>query len=375
MKKLLFDLVATQPNASGKRHGGGKYGEIIFFRMIERGLKFDCIYDSRKWLNPEVENAANNHGCVMYDISNNKLDSIIIKGKYDNLYSALPNNVILNCNQCDVIGTLHGLRDLETPIDSYFWKYPSSIKAKIKWIIQKVAWKLWTKKLYSGYKVYFCGPCKLITVSEHSRASMKAFFPNLEKDIKVFYSPNTSSVQLVKKINNSERYFLMVSGNRWEKNNLRAILAFDRLVTNGLMEGTKAIVTGCIPGVYEKKVKNKDAFIFLGYVDETELERLYANAYCLVYPSLNEGFGYPPLEAMRYGVPVIASPFSSISELLEGGALYFNPFQIEEIMSRMLLISDQKRHEQYSNAGYEKYQMIKQRQDKDLDLLIDYIYL
>ena len=105
MKKLLFDLVATQPNASGKRHGGGKYGEIIFFRMIERGLKFDCIYDSRKWLNPEVENAANNHGCVMYDISNNKLDSIIIKGKYDNLYSPLPNNVILNCNQCDVIGT------------------------------------------------------------------------------------------------------------------------------------------------------------------------------------------------------------------------------------------------------------------------------
>lgn len=44
-------------------------------------------------------------------------------------------------------------------------------------------------------------------------------------------------------------------------------------------------------------------------------------------------------------------------------------------MSRMLLISDPIRHEQYSNAGYEKYQMIKQRQDKDLDLLIDYIYL
>lgn len=44
--KLLFDVSATQPNSSGKRHGGGRYGEIILFRMIERKLKFACFYDS-----------------------------------------------------------------------------------------------------------------------------------------------------------------------------------------------------------------------------------------------------------------------------------------------------------------------------------------
>ena len=42
--KLLFDVSATQPNSSGKRHGGGRYGEIILFRMIERKLKFACFY-------------------------------------------------------------------------------------------------------------------------------------------------------------------------------------------------------------------------------------------------------------------------------------------------------------------------------------------
>lgn len=57
-----------------------------------------------------------------------------------------------------------------------------------------------------------------------------------------------------------------------------------------------------------------------------------------VYPSLNEGFGYPPLEAMRYGVPVIASPYSSITETCGGGALYFNPTSIEEIMNRMMMV-------------------------------------
>lgn len=55
--KLLFDVSATQPNSSGKRHGGGRYGEIILFRMIERKLKFACFYDSSKWLNPKVKTA------------------------------------------------------------------------------------------------------------------------------------------------------------------------------------------------------------------------------------------------------------------------------------------------------------------------------
>ena len=44
MLNLLFDLVATQPNASGKRHGGGKYGEIIFKRIIQLGYKPVCYY-------------------------------------------------------------------------------------------------------------------------------------------------------------------------------------------------------------------------------------------------------------------------------------------------------------------------------------------
>lgn len=374
MKKLLFDLVATQPNITGKRHGGGKYGEIIFFRMVERELKFDCFYDSRKWLNPDVENILRQHGCTLYDISTKTLEDIVDKGGYDNVYSAIPNRDLLGFEKCRVIGTLHGMRVLETPVDCIFWSYPSDLKQKLKWIVQKTIWNIWKRKLARDYRSYFEGPCQLITVSEHSRAAMMAYFPQCKKDIKVFYSPNTSSKIPSHKNVSSEKYFLMVSGNRWEKNNLRAILAFDRLVSAGMADGIKAIVTGCKENMYEKKVKNLGAFEFLGYVDEKELESLYANAYCFVYPSLNEGFGYPPLEAMRYGVPVIASPLSSISELLEGGALYFNPFSIEEIMNRMILVLKPERHDELAKAGFAKYQKIKERQDTDLDALIDYIY-
>jgi len=372
--KLLFDLMATQSWGTTKRHGGGKYGEIIFFKMIEKRVKFDCLYDSRRWLNPNVENMAMQYGCALYDVAAMTLDNIVEKGRYDKIYSALPNKELLRFDKCKVIGTLHGLRGYETPADRFFWNYPSNMKQKIKWIIQKLMPNLWKKKIYEDYRYFFEGPCKLVTVSEHSRAAIMAYFPKCQKEIKVFYSPNTSSKIPVHQNLSSEKYFLMVSGNRWEKNNLRAILAFDRLVSAGLMKDTKAIVTGCKPGMYDKKVKNRSSFKFWEYVDEKELESLYANAYCFVYPSINEGFGYPPLEAMRYGVPVIASPFSSISELLEGGALYFNPFSIEEIMNRMILISKQERHDKFAKVGYAKYQEIKKRQDSDLDALINYIF-
>lgn len=53
---ILFDLVATQPSVDSKRHGGGKYGEVIFKRIVERQLPVSCIYDSRRWINPEIQN-------------------------------------------------------------------------------------------------------------------------------------------------------------------------------------------------------------------------------------------------------------------------------------------------------------------------------
>lgn len=55
MKKILFDLTATQPIGSNKRHGGGKYGEVVLRRILERGLPVACYYDSNKWLNPDMK--------------------------------------------------------------------------------------------------------------------------------------------------------------------------------------------------------------------------------------------------------------------------------------------------------------------------------
>ena len=133
-------------------------------------------------------------------------------------------------------------------------------------------------------------------------------------------------------------------------------------------------ITGAKKDNYKYKLKNPDSFDFLGYVDEDELEKLYANAFVFVYPSLNEGFGYPPLEAMKYGVPVIASPLSSIPEVCGGSVIYFNPFSIEELMNRMMMIIDEQFHTVYSERGYNQYLLVEKRQKRDIDLLIDHIF-
>ena len=159
------------------------------------------------------------------------------------------------------------------------------------------------------------------------------------------------------------------------KNGLRAIVALDRLFSAGNLKDVKVKVTGLSTSQkYRYKIENPDKFDFLGFVSDEELEQLYHDAYCLVYPSLNEGFGYPPVEAMHYGVPVLASPFTSITEVCADAAIYFNPFSIEEIMGRILYIMNEEVRKLYSAKAFEQYNKIHLKQEEDLNKLVDYIF-
>lgn len=91
--KLLFDLKAAQGNVSGKRHGGGKYAEIVLKKIVERGLQVSCFYDSTMWLNPEMEAIVKENGINLFDIKGRSIDSLMEEYHFDRVYSALPINV------------------------------------------------------------------------------------------------------------------------------------------------------------------------------------------------------------------------------------------------------------------------------------------
>ena len=77
---------------------------------------------------------------------------------------------------------------------------------------------------------------------------------------------------------------------------------------------------------------------------------------------------------MRYGVPVLASPFSSISEVCGDAALYFNPFSIDEIKIRIIQLENTALYERHKAKSVERYKYITVRQKVDLERFVRFIY-
>jgi len=75
----------------------------------------------------------------------------------------------------------------------------------------------------------------------------------------------------------------------------------------------------------------ESGLIRTGYLRDEELVALYAEATCFVFPSFYEGFGIPPVEAMTMGCPVIAANTSAMPEVLGDAAIYFDPYDVDEL--------------------------------------------
>jgi glycosyltransferase involved in cell wall biosynthesis len=97
--------------------------------------------------------------------------------------------------------------------------------------------------------------------------------------------------------------------------------------------------------------------IFKGHVSERELAQLFSSASALVFPSLHEGFGIPPLEAMKLGVPVLTSDSGSLREVVGESALRVDPRKPHELASAMERISSSESlREILRQRGFERAQ-------------------
>jgi glycosyltransferase involved in cell wall biosynthesis len=95
--------------------------------------------------------------------------------------------------------------------------------------------------------------------------------------------------------------------------------------------------------------------IFTGYLDESKLKDMYKKALFLIYPSLYEGFGLPPIEAMSFGCPVIASDIPAIHEICESAVLYTDPLSIEDMITKMnFMIENKDVRENFKQVGFKQ---------------------
>jgi glycosyltransferase involved in cell wall biosynthesis len=94
---------------------------------------------------------------------------------------------------------------------------------------------------------------------------------------------------------------------------------------------------------------------YKGYVDQSELKYAYSNASAFLFPSLYEGFGVPPVEAMACGTPVIASDVAALPEVLGDAAEYVDPYDVGAIAAGLeTSLTDSERRKQLIDRGTER---------------------
>jgi glycosyltransferase involved in cell wall biosynthesis len=150
------------------------------------------------------------------------------------------------------------------------------------------------------------------------------------------------------------RFILTVGTLEPRKNHVRLIEAFARL----RREGLKLVIAGGKGWMYEEifaKIEEldlRDEVIFPGFIADEDLPALYNLAELFAYPSLYEGFGIPPLEAMACGTPVVASNTSSLPEVVGQGGLLVSPTDVEALAEAMQrLLDDSALREQLVARG------------------------
>ncbi|MFA0542215.1 glycosyltransferase [Vibrio sp. 10N.222.52.B7] len=343
--KVLFDLSATQSSNESPVHGGGEYAKYVFKAAMKYKARLICFYLNDRELDDEIYTLCSEEGIELLPVSDKKeITKVMARVDIVAFYSALPYDFSgIDLHSKRFIGTVHGLRGVEFPTDKFEYIYRIGNLNKLKsfvnrYIKSKSKRRELAKQSFS--KLFEKDNFEIITDSMHSKYSFISFFPHLKvNQISVYRCPYEFDTYFNKQ-SKPRGYFLLVSSNRWIKNNFRAILALDELFSEQNIE-KKVIVLGTNGVDFLKYIKNRDKFIFKDYVSELELNSHFSEAFAFIYPTLNEGYGYPPIKAMEYQTPVIASAITSVTEVCEDAALYFNPLSISELKTRILTLLNQ----------------------------------
>ncbi|MFA6547835.1 MAG: glycosyltransferase family 1 protein [Candidatus Magasanikbacteria bacterium] len=175
----------------------------------------------------------------------------------------------------------------------------------------------------------------IITVSEFTKQDIvQTMKIDPEKIAVIYLSPLEKTVaeipfSLYKKYDITKPYWLYV-GVAYPHKNLTKLIDAWEIFYQQHDHNYQLVLTGKKNYFYhqlEKYIQQKNVkdVVLTDFVPDAELPELYRNASLYVFPTLYEGFGLPPLEAMQYNLPVIASNHTCLPEILEDAAVYFDP--------------------------------------------------
>ncbi|MFH1598099.1 MAG: glycosyltransferase family 1 protein [Patescibacteria group bacterium] len=225
--------------------------------------------------------------------------------------------------------------------------------------------RLWHRAVAPGR--IFRSADRLIAVSTNTKQDLVKLFQVPANKIEVIYSgvnspqpePSQSAVAAIKaKYGLGDNFILSLSNIEPRKNIESLILAYNQIRDRGYKG--QLIIAGKPSWSYHKifSLAKRSPFQndikFLGYVAADAKDILYRLSDLFVYPSFYEGFGFPPLESMIQGTPVITSFNSSLPEVVSDAALLVDPYNINEIAAAMsLALFDKSVRHQMISKGQE----------------------
>ena len=214
----------------------------------------------------------------------------------------------------------------------------------------------------------------LFTISECTKNDVCSYF-NMDPD-RVFVTPLAASPELYYPVSDESviqsvkkqfeipdgRYFLTLATVEKRKNLETSIRCFREIIKEPGCEDLSFVLVGTrgwkvqeLLDEIDNDPQLQDRVVFTGFVPDQYLSAIYSGATGFLYPSLYEGFGLPPLEAMQCGVPVITSNTSSLPEVVGNAGVLVDPYDKDQICQAMLtLLNDRKVHDKYVTLGMQR---------------------
>lgn len=377
---ILIDFIPFQ--TQGGYGGAASFAKAVYdelFAHFATDIQMMAAYDATLPIEGRFDcrQLASQWGIRLVDISTMPLAEVISSHSVDTFFIAIGQfyaKYDLRDIKCKVIMFIHDIFDVErcdNRIDLMLSdKYNKSSLQYVKRLFNLWSgrWQRKQRKRYEHVIPLYCASNTIpYTVSDYSRSALEYYFPQCTNKIRICYSPlkeqeSASAIthtRLAKLIQSGKPYLLMLAANRIYKNPSLIVKVFNKLQAE--YSDLHLLTIN-----YGKSISPRH--IDLGDLSDADLEYAYKHAHALVFGSFFEGFGYPPIEAARYGTPTVASNVTSIPEILGDAGIYFSPFYPADLYRAVKTVLADR--DSYVRKASLRYEQIVLRQKEDLSALI-----
>lgn len=311
-----------------QRTGVQRSAYQLFRTVIEQGTQFNFIIFTGEselfapeWQRPNVQ-LVTSHLSQRTVVRNHfweqvELPRLAKRHKVDLLHS--PANLAPLVFKGKSIVNIHDLCFLVQPA----W-FSFSFRLMYRWLVPKIA----------------RNSSLVITNSNYSKNDILSLLKlNVERIRLTYWSVDPIFHEFNKPYETRDDRIIFV-GSLEPRKNLRGLLrGFSLYKQRHPNSKTRLTVVGCENPLFaDAGISGTDAIAdvdFRGYISDRELAELFGSSKALVYPSFYEGFGFPPLEAMAAGTPVVTSRTSSLPEIVGNAALLVDPYSHEDIAEKI----------------------------------------